>query len=51
MEGYDDNYTGTNFDRPHFQEMMQAVEAGKVNCIIVKTSPGSAGHLDAGKYI
>ena len=28
MEGYDDNYTGTNFDRPHFQEMMQAVEAG-----------------------
>ena len=36
MEGYDDNYTGTNFDRPHFQEMIQAVEAGKVNCIIVK---------------
>ncbi len=36
MEGYDDNYTGTNFERPHFQEMIQAVEAGKVNCIIVK---------------
>ena len=28
MEGYDDNYTGTNFDRPHFQEMIQAVEVG-----------------------
>ena len=43
MEGYDDNYTGTNFDRPHFQEMMQAVEAGKVNCIIVKDSCGIIG--------
>ena len=52
MEGYDDNYTGTNFDRPHFQEMIQAVEAGKVNCIIVKDlSRFGREHLDAGKYI
>ena len=52
MEGYDDNYTGTNFDRPHFQEMMQAVEAGKVNCIIVKDlSRFGREHLDVGKYI
>ena len=33
MEGYDDNYTGTNFDRPHFQEMMRAIDAGRIDCI------------------
>ena len=36
MEGYDDNYTGTNFDRPHFQEMMRAIDAGRIDCIVVK---------------
>ncbi|NBI66321.1 hypothetical protein D1646_05755 [Pseudoflavonifractor sp. 60] len=36
MEGYDDNYSGTNFDRPHFQEMMRAIEEGKIDCIVVK---------------
>ncbi len=52
MEGYDDNYTGTNFERPHFQEMIQAVEAGKVNCIVVKDlSRFGREHLDAGRYI
>lgn len=32
----DDGYTGTNFERPQFQKMMEAVKAGKINCIIVK---------------
>ena len=32
----DDGYTGTNFDRPGFQEMMELVEQGKVETIIVK---------------
>lgn len=32
----DDGYTGTNFDRPDFQRMMEAVKAGKINCVIVK---------------
>ena len=36
MEGYDDGYTGTNFDRPHFQEMIEAIKAKKINCVIVK---------------
>ena len=35
-EYVDDGYTGTNFDRPNFQEMMKAVERGEINCIIVK---------------
>ena len=32
----DDGYTGSNFDRPAFQEMMAGVKAGKINCIVVK---------------
>lgn len=29
MEGYDDGYTGTSFDRPHVREMLEAVKSGK----------------------
>ena len=32
----DDGWTGTNFDRPGFQRMMQDIYAGKVNCVVVK---------------
>lgn len=32
----DDGYTGTNFDRPGFREMMDLVEQGRVSTIIVK---------------
>jgi DNA invertase Pin-like site-specific DNA recombinase len=32
----DDGYTGTNFDRPHFQEMMTAISSGELDCIVVK---------------
>ena len=31
----DDGYTGSNFDRPAFQEMMAEVKAGKINCIVI----------------
>ena len=36
MEGYDDGYTGTSFERPHVREMLEAVKSGKVNCVVVK---------------
>ena len=36
MEGYDDGYTGTSFDRPHVREMLEAVKSGKVNCVVAK---------------
>lgn len=42
MEGYDDGYTGTNFERPCFKEMLEAVKEQKVNCVIVRISPVSA---------
>ena len=32
----DDGYTGTNFDRPGFTELMELVERGQVKTIIVK---------------
>ncbi len=52
MEGFDDNYTGTNFDRPNFKKMMQAVEEGKIDCIVVKhLSRSGREHRDAGRYI
>ena len=48
----DDGYTGTNFERPQFQKMMEAVKAGKINCIIVKDlSRFGREYIDAGRYI
>ena len=48
----DDGYTGSNFDRPAFQEMMAEVKAGKINCIVVKDlSRFGREYLDTGDYI
>ena len=35
-EYVDDGWSGTNFERPNFQRMMDDVDAGKVNCIVTK---------------
>lgn len=29
----DDGYTGTNFERPGFTQMMEDIKSGKINCI------------------
>lgn len=48
----DNGRTGLNFDRPAYQEMMQEIEAGKINCVIVKDlSRFSRNYLDAGDML
>ena len=39
-EKVDDGYTGTNFDRPGFQEMLELLRQGVANCVIVKDFTG-----------
>lgn len=36
LEFEDNGYSGTNFERPAVKELLSMVEAGEVNCIIVK---------------
>ncbi|MCL2855925.1 MAG: recombinase family protein [Defluviitaleaceae bacterium] len=35
-EREDNGYSGIDFDRPDFRGMMKDIEAGKINCVIVK---------------
>ncbi len=51
-EYVDDGYSGTNFDRPGFQKMMEDIQSGKINCVIVKDlSRLGRDHVMTGYYI
>ena len=48
----DNGATGTNFHRPGFQQMLSDIEAGLVNCVIVKDlSRLGRNTIDTGYYI
>jgi DNA invertase Pin-like site-specific DNA recombinase len=51
-ERVDDGVSGVIFDRPAFKEMMADIEAGKINCVIVKDlSRFGRSAIDTGYYI
>lgn len=48
----DNGLTGTNFHRPGFQQMLSDIEAGYINCVIVKDlSRLGRNFIDTGYYI
>ena len=48
----DDGFSGSTFERPSFQKMIEDVKAGRTDCIIVKDlSRFGRNYLDAGEYI
>ena len=51
-EFFDDGYSGLNFQRPGFQELMSELYNGDINCIIIKDlSRLGRNYIETGKYI
>ena len=51
-EYFDISYSGTNFERPGFEEMIQDMRNGVINCIIVKDlSRFGRNYIETGNYI
>ena len=52
MDFVDDGYTGSNFDRPGFQKMMDGVRSGEIDTIIVKDlSRFGRDYIGVGEYM
>jgi len=52
LEFVDNGFTGTNVERPAFQEMIELVRCGRINCIVVKDfSRFARNALESGYYI
>lgn len=48
----DNGFTGTRFDRPEFERMMQDVRTGKIQCIVVKDlSRFGRDYIETGNYL
>lgn len=48
----DNGFSGTRFDRPEFERMMQDVRTGKIQCIVVKDlSRFGRDYIETGSYL
>ena len=48
----DDGFTGTDFNRPSFQRLLNDIKNGNINCVIVKDlSRLGRNYIEVGKYI
>ncbi len=48
----DDGYTGTDFNRPGFQRLLEDMRKGNINCVIVKDlSRLGRNYIEVGNYI
>ncbi|MDD3334774.1 MAG: recombinase family protein [Eubacteriales bacterium] len=48
----DDGYSGTNFERPSFQRMMDDLKSRVINCVVVKDlSRFGRNYIEVGQYI
>ena len=48
----DDGYSGVNFERPAFQQMLADIKSGKVDCVVTKDlSRFGRNHIEVGKYL
>ncbi|MCD7918416.1 MAG: recombinase family protein, partial [Clostridiales bacterium] len=51
-EYVDDGYSGVNFDRPDFQQMLTDIKAKRINCVICKDlSRFARNYIDSGRYL
>lgn len=52
VEYIDDGYSGTNFDRPAFRELMEDMKSGKINVLITKDlSRLGRNYIEVGDYM
>ena len=52
IEFCDDGYTGTNFERPGMQEMLERIRNSEIDCVIVKDfSRFARDYIELGSYL
>ena len=48
----DDGWSGTNFERPQFLDMIDDIKSGRINCVIVKDlSRFGRNYIEVGRYL
>ena len=51
-EFFDDGYSGTNFERPSFERLLERIKKGEINCVIVKDfSRFGRDYIELGDYL